>query len=270
MYKISDVISKPVYTIYEGVQAGTIINFLYDKRNKKIKGFFIFDDDSDIEQFITVRNVYKLGNDNLLIKNRDKIQISKIDKKSILGINMVSIKGENAGEIKDVFFDEKYNVYSIETKNGVVIPVDDIINIGQDIILFDTNEKKVKVSRMKSYSKILVEDLPHIKVSILQDSELTDVPIISNNFEEKDFSIESRIMGETTSSFPPKKSLKSLTLPPKILSNPKSIIGKYAKEMVCGLNGEVIIKKGQMVTEKIFEKAQKHSKVFELTNNVSN
>lgn len=266
MYKISEVISKPVYAIYEGMEVGTVINFLYDSERKKVKGLFIFDDESDQEQYIANKNIYRLGTDNVLVKNRSKVQISKFDKTSILNLNMISIAGEDAGEINDVFFDEKFNICAVETKKGIIIPADDIINIGHDMALFDSaNGKKVNVAKMKPANRILVENLPNIKVNILEEAKFSTIPIISQNFDQTNFVEEKKIVN------PPIKEVQrnKITLPPKVLSNPKSIVGKYAKELICGINGEVIIKKGQMVTEKIIEKAQKHSKLFELTNNVN-
>ncbi len=263
MYKVSETISKPVYTIYEGIEVGTILNFLYDNKLKKIKGFFIFDDESEIEQYITSKNLYKIGEDNLLIKNRNKIQISKFEKRSILNLDLISLNGESAGEIKDVYFDEKFLVSSVETKKGVIIPAKNIVNIGQDVAIFCNNEQKVNIARMKPISKILVENLPNIKVEILEENKLPNIPIISNIVDSENFVKENKMIGQKIEE--PKR---KISLPPKILSNPKSIIGKYAKEMICGINGEVIIKKGQMITDKIYEKAQKHSKLFELTNSI--
>lgn len=265
MYKISEVISRPVYTIYEGAQVGTVINFLYDNISKKIKGFFVFDDTSDQDLYVNSKNIYKLGSDNLLVKNRNKIDISKFENKGILNLNMISVVGENAGEVKDVFFDDKFNICSVETKKGVIIPAKNIINIGLDVVIFDNDDNKVNVARMKPINRILLEDIPNIKVSILEETKLSTIPIISSNFDQTNFVEEKKIISQPIKEIAKNK----LILPPKILSNPKSIIGKYAKEMICGLNGEVIIKKGQMVTEKIVEKAQKHSKLFELTNNVN-
>lgn len=34
MNKVSEIISKPIYTIYEGIKVGTIINFLYNNSQK--------------------------------------------------------------------------------------------------------------------------------------------------------------------------------------------------------------------------------------------
>ena len=258
MYKISEVISKPVYTVYEGIKIGTILDFAYDNKYKKIRGFFIFDDESDGESYIEARKIYKFGSDNLLIKNRNKVQIPKLDKKSILNLSLISIEGDNAGDINDVYFDEKFKATAIETKLGVIIPADTLISIGQDSAIFDINDKKINIARMKPASKIVVEELPNIKVKILEEDKLATVPIVSSK-SENNFSIPK--IGEAK---PVAK--KNITLPPKVSSNNNSILGKYSKDLLCGLNGEVIVKKGQLITEEIYKKAQKHSKLFELMN----
>ena len=78
--------------------------------------------------------------------------------------------------------------------------------------------------------------------------EETGFPIISNNFNESNFSKGRKIEGT--------------------FSNPKSILGKRANKTILGLNGEIIVKDMQVITEKIIEKAKKHSKLFELTNSI--
>ena len=45
-------------------------------------------------------------------------------------------------------------------------------------------------------------------------------------------------------------------------------MGKRANKTILGLNGEIIVKDMQAITEKIIEKAKKHSKLFELTNSI--
>lgn len=264
MFKITEVISKPIYTIYEGENVGTINNFLYDYKSQKIKGFFIFNDDSEKDFFVKKNKIFTLGQDYLLVKNKNSIKKSEIEGNNLINLQVVTLDGENLGEIIELFFDENYIVNSIETNKAIIIPAKSIINIGENIVIIDNSPKKINISRMKPIQRILDKDIPEIKVSILEESKLATIPIISKNFNENNFSNENKIMGNSIK----ETFKKTLILPPKILSNPKSIIGKYAKELLCGLNGEIIIKKGQMVTEKIYEKAQKHSKLFELTNNV--
>lgn len=262
MFKITEVISKPIYTIYEGEKIGIVNNFLYDYKTQKIKGFFILNDDSENEFFIAKNKIFTLGQDYLLVKNKNSFQISEIKGKNLINLQVVTLDGENMGEIIELFFDENYIVHSIETNKAIVIPSKSIINIGENIVMIDNSQKKINVSRMKPIQRIFDKDITDIKVSILQESKLATVPIISKNFNE--ISNENKVIGNSIK----ETFKKQLVLPPKILSNPKSIIGKYAKELLCGLNGEIIVKKGQMITEKIYEKAQKHSKLFELTNNV--
>lgn len=258
MFKVVDVISRPIYTMYEGVFVGTIINFIYDEKLKKVRGFFIFDDESESEHYIMSKNIYKIGEESILIKNRSKIQVSNFEKKSILNMKIVAVDGSWVGEIRDVFFDEKFKVIALETKNNVIIPIEYIIRIGQDIIIFDANEKKVNIARMKPATKILVENLPNIKVSILEESQLAMSPILS--VVNSDLNKKDVFSGRA---FQPEK--RSALLP-KSLNNPRAIIGKNAKETLIGLNGEIIVKKGQLITERIYENAKKHSKLFELAN----
>ena len=48
MQKLSQIISKPVFSLYEGLWLGTIINVCINFSSRKIKGFFVLSSDENV------------------------------------------------------------------------------------------------------------------------------------------------------------------------------------------------------------------------------
>lgn len=266
MFKTSQIISKPVVSLYEGQSLGTIKNFVYDKKTSKIKGFFVFDDESEIgEHFIQTSKIYSIGENAIIVKNLDALSSTFFENHSeedVINKKAMGVSGEDFGNIVDVVFDEKFLVSNFETSNCVSIPSNKLLSVGKDVVFF--GEKSINISNFKPKTKISVSNLPEIKVSILNTS--ASVPIISNNFNEANFVGGKKIEGVFDESF----KRNEISFPKKILSNPKSVIGKHANKTIYGLNGEVVVRDMQIITDKIYQKAQKHQKLFELTNSVEN
>ena len=261
MYKISDIISKPVFSLYEGINIGTIKSFWYNERTKKIKGFFIFDDETEAhEHFVPINKIFSIGENCLIVKNIKSIiaQIN-VDENVIMNLSAITTAGADLGKISDIYIDENYEVKAFETTKRFVAPAEKLVNIGRDVVIFDFNEVPIKISRLKPISVISSVDLPEIKVSILNDSS----EIISKNYSQNDFKKENKI----ESSFKERQK-QEIGLPKKLFVNQKTIIGKRANKTVIGMNAEVIVKDMQIITDKIYQKAKKHSKLFELANAV--
>ena len=267
MQKVSQIISKPVYSLFEGALAGTVKNFLFNPKTKKISGFFVFSDESENEFFLATNKIYSIGEDSITIRNLNDLEISQggfNDPEKIVTNDALTIKGDCLGKIVDVFFDEKFSALVFETSSGVAIPSSLLLSVGEDAAIFDL-ESTASITKFKPKNqKIVVQNLPEIKVSILEEED-AGFPIISNNFNESSFSKGRKIEGTFEISKPKKT---EITFPKKLVSNPKSILGKRANKTILGLNGEIIVKDMQAITEKIIEKAKKHLKLFELTNSI--
>ncbi len=57
---------------------------------------------------------------------------------------------------------------------------------------------------------------------------------------------------------------KKLELPPIINLSPSYYLGKVATKTLLGINNELIIKEGTVITKPIFDKAKRHNKINEL------
>lgn len=263
MFKVSDIISKPIYSIYEGINIGTVNDFVISSNHKKILGFTFLDDESEINNsFVPVNKIYGFGINCLTVKNNNFSSYINFDNlEKIINKEAISISGESLGKIIDVYFDEKFLISSFETSQKTIIPINTLAKIGKDAVFFDFNEKKVKISRFKPKNEIMLSTVPEIKVSILQKEPSSTIPIISNNFDENSFSNEKRIDGQQEL-----KTNFEIAIPKKIITTKDGALGKICNKTIFGLNGEVIVKDRQIITEKIIEKAVMHGKLFELKN----
>lgn len=259
MFKISEVVSKPVFSIYEGARVGTVSNFILDISKKKILGFCFVDEEMEFSVgFIASKDIFSLS-EALIVKNLGLTSPLSLDEQTIMNQPAISVSGEDLGKISDIFFDEKFNVLSFQTTKKIVLPAASLVRMGRDAVFFNTLEKKFVVSKVKPREKIEIKDLPEIKVSILTES----IPIISSNYSQESFATENKIEGEKQF-----KTRTEIQFPKKV--GPSSeIIGKTANKTIVGLNGEVIVKDMQIITAEIYEKAQKHGVLFQLENAVS-
>lgn len=258
MFKISEVISKPVYSIYEGTKVGTVSNFILDFSKKKIVGFCFVDEEMEFScGFIASKNVFSL-NEALVIKNNELTAPLSFEEQTIMNKPAISVSGEELGNVSDIFFDEKFNLISFETTKKILLPAALLVRMGQDAVFFNTLEKKFTLSKVKPKEKIEINNLPEIKVSILTES----IPIISSNYSQESFANENKIEGEKQ--FKTKTEIQF----PKKVGAFNEIIGKTSNKTVVGLNGEVIVKDMQIITAEVYQKALKHGVLFQLENAV--
>ena len=118
-----------------------------------------------------------------------------------------------------------------------------IVSVGQDAVVFSL-DKKVKISSFKPKAKFL-NNVESLKVSILN---------------EKTQSTEFAIIGDGNTVVK-----ENLYIPKKIMQNPNFLIGRTVSDFIKTEKGEVIINRGERITEKTIAKAKIHNKIYELS-----
>ena len=71
MHKLSTIISKPVFSLFEGVWVGTVLDICLN--NGKIGGFFVLSSDEENALFIKGKDISTIGEDIIVIKNVEKL-----------------------------------------------------------------------------------------------------------------------------------------------------------------------------------------------------
>ena len=249
MYKLSSIISKPIFSLFEGMWLGTITDVCLNAG--KIKGFFVLHSDEENISFISKKDIYKIGEGAIFVKNVSKLSFAICEKLNLINKKAITIEGVDLGNINEVFFDEKFYVLSVQTNFGVLLPYEKIVNIGEDSVIFSLLENKIKISSFKPKSNLFKKEVPDIKVSIMEETQ------------PKIFTSELISIGEVKSETI--LGNKSVTIPKKIMQNPNFLIGRTASNSIRTESGEVIIKEGQTITEKTISRAKIYNKIFELS-----
>ncbi|MBQ3047668.1 MAG: PRC-barrel domain-containing protein [Clostridia bacterium] len=243
MNLLSEIVSKPVLNLYTGKIEGTVSSIVFDDNYKKIRYLKIFDKDEE-EYSIDSSKIYSVGKNSVVIKNSEALilninQISNKDNNPI-NTNIYTTTGDWLGKLTDIQFNERFEVENF-ISNENKIQQKNLVNIGENIIV-NTSDKQIKLNNLK----------PKIKNQMVSTQNvITIMPKIENPTIENKPKMNYKISQGFT--------------PQKIVSNSNFLIGRKALKTIYGLNHEIIIKKDNLINEKILDIAKKHSKIMELT-----
>ena len=223
MSKISEIISKKVISLFEAKYVGTVLNVVIEDNLRKISGFVVLDNDDDAKYKLSLKDVYNLSYDECIIKNESVLEDIILDDYNSNPINKecFTINGEYLGKVADVEFNNSI-IENLILDNGSYIGVSSILT-NNEILIVNSEKKNIKKCTLAPKKKKLF-NTDKIIVKIQEDI--------------------------------PKKTEKQL-IPPRFVA--KSLIGKIAINTIIGLNNEIIIKKGEQITNKVLEKARLHN-----------
>lgn len=236
MYKVSELISTPVISIYESSYQGIIYNILFDLKAKKCKNICVLDENNSIQKSLKYSEIYQISNECIFIKNESQIEPdcnSDIeDKKYInpLNVKIFDLSGKFIGKCIDIELDSKFNIVSIFSSSGKIIKSVEIFNWSKSAIII--HDKVQSLSKFKPTTKILPTTTHNNKVLILEQQSTT-----SQQIENKE----------------------------KIITDFKFLIGRKLKKDIVSINGEIIAKNGNTITKDIVNKASFYGKLVELT-----
>ena len=100
--KLSEIIGKQVFVIYDAKFLGTVHDVAFDDKYKKVLGFYFFDQDEN-EYYLKTQNIFGL-NDYITIKNSSKITNNFLLDKPLspLGKQVVGINGQDYDFLSDI------------------------------------------------------------------------------------------------------------------------------------------------------------------------
>lgn len=236
MNKISDLISMPVISMYEGNHIGIIYNMLFDCKLKKCKYITILDEKENIPKTIHINNIYKIGKECVFIKNEECIELSCCnDNELFTYINPINMKvynlnGESLGTCIDIKLNQNHSIEEIIINNSKTINSNEIFNIGKKIILINNNS--LTLSKFKPKTKInKIENNNDNKVVILNNNDIKEKKYEQNN---------------------------------KIITDSRFLIGRILNKDIISFNGEIIAKNGSVINKEMINKASTHGKLIEI------
>ncbi|HBO48739.1 MAG TPA: hypothetical protein DD614_02730 [Clostridiales bacterium] len=232
MYKISDIISTPVISLYEGEHIGIIYNIMFDYRQKKCNFACILNENDNIPRLIKFKDIFKIGNDCIFIKNLTCLDLETNCEKEMeentnpINLKVYNLSCEFLGTSHDIIVDDNFRISQIVLNNGKIIERNDILNIGKSTIIVGSD---VSIQKFKPVVKsIKIQNSPK-KVMILSDF----------------------INSETNTQN-------------KIITDFRFLIGRILSQDVIALNGEMIARKDSIVTKDIVNKASSYGKLVEI------
>ena len=242
MYKLSEIFSMPVISLYNGQVEGIVKNAILDKKLRKIKYFFVIGtNDFDEEQIFSVNSIFKIGKDAIIVKNTSCLELysnfePQLTSNNPINLNAYTIDGTKLGKIHDVFFDEKYNVQSLQLSNNEIITIDEIASSSSNVLLIHNKDSKINISKFSDQKK----------PKLIKTEE--PVTILRANFNQTNN----------------EKTAQQTILPSKITSTVNFLVGRIVTQNLYSQSKEVIAKKGSQITLKTIDCARKNGKIKEL------
>ena len=222
MEKLTDLISKNIYCLSSGQKIGFILNVNFDEDYKKIKSLIFVDDESGEEGLVDA-NCVLLGGENVFVKSaQDLIYGAPLENASPIGKLVFTDVGGECGRVKEVFLN-KFRAESF-ISDKLAFSSKQISFVGQDAVILGKRKKKGNF-----FKRQLLSEHP------------TNETLVS------------------ITALPAQKELPSM--PFRISSDPKNLIGKMATKDIFGLNNELIIKKFEIITQKKINEIKKHNKL---------
>ena len=228
---ISEIISKPILSLYEGELLGNIRKIHFDKTHKKIKSFEILND-QDICYNLSPKHIYTVGKNAITIKNKQNLILSLNEdspQNQVLPLNVkvYSLQGEYLGLAVDYSFDEKYTLSSIILDNQQLISINDIASCSTNSIVTYTNNQQVNIKSFRY--RISNKTSNQSKVKVMPKLFASFNKIASSASRKNDF-----------------------------------IVGRICTKDIVDNNNNIIVKQNSTITEQTLAQASSKNKLQEL------
>lgn len=234
MKTLSNLIGKPIISIYNGKTEGYVKNILFDTKLNKICFLQFFDDKTQEEKLLPAKNIFNVGQDAITIKNNSVILLDTINTSnyaSPVNYEVYTIEGNKVGKIIDIELENTNNVKRLILQNKTHLLTNQILQIGENIVFLKNSQNKVTVNNFKDKTKI-TKSKQNIKVELQNNTSLT-------NYQK----------------------------PNKLLGNYDFLIGRKNSKNIYADNGALIVKKQTKITTLVIEMVCKYGKLKELASN---
>lgn len=234
MWKVSNIISSFVVSVFDGQVEGVVNNILFN--NKKQAKYLIISRNDEEFLVLDTKDIYKLGNNTVIIKNSSVLNLMDSKEQEIkdcfspINSIVVNINGDFLGYVIDINLDEKFNIISLDSQENKTVNLKQILNLSESaIIICSENKKAPKLSQFKQKEKI-------------------------------------EIINKNTNNLPVKILEKTSTiLPNRSVANFNFLLNRKVSKNIMNFNGEIIIKENQIINSKVLDIARINGKIRELT-----
>ena len=229
---LSELLQKPILSLYEGELLGNINKVFFDKNKNKIKNFKILNDD-DVSYYLEPKSIYSIGKHATTIKNKQSLVLSlNIDENNLcllpIDVKVYSLQGEYLGIVKDYTFSEKFELENLILDNQQLINISDIASSSTNSIVVYYSQERVNISNFRYRIKHKSSNSNKVKV----------LPKLFASFNKI-----------------------ALNTP---ASKDNSIVGRVCTKDIVDNNKNIIIKQNSTITEQILAIASSKNKLQDL------
>ncbi len=250
MNKLSNILGRPIISLYNGQIEGTIINASFDKKMQKIKYLLILnepietttDDVLNEIKVLPTKEVYNIGQDAIVVRNNSCISNYSSLEPNIQYMNPINaevytVLGTRLGKILDINFDDSFNVISCAIDNDTNILIEKLAVLGDGLVLMQDKDKVVSINRFNIKKPKIKETNEPIK-------------ILRNDISLDKHTINLDKM--------------PTALPLKITGSADLLLGRVVTQTLYNHSKEIIAKKGSIITANTIKSAKQNGKIKEL------
>lgn len=270
--KFSFLLSKNVLSLFNGSNEGVVIAGYFDEKLKKLNyiGISSQDDNTLADEYVlNVKNIYSIGQDAITIKNNSLLDLKDtliIDDYTPINSFAYLTNGTFIGKVNDVTLDNKFNIESYTIEN-TEISSSKVASHSKGTIIFYDENFNVKIEKFKPSSKIKLAEngkntnnLPKtIFMPIFKNDEINKYET-NNDFLTENLKSD-KIDEKIQKNIEINANLEKIE---RLTANSNLLIGKKITKTISTPNGELIGKKGNIVTNKTIILATAHQKLREL------
>lgn len=156
---LSELLQKPILSLYEGELLGNIDKVFFDKSKRKITALEILNEEG-LSYCLHPKHIYTLGKNAITIKNKQNLTLSlneDTSTKNILPMNVkvYSLQGEYLGVVQDYSLNEKFDLENIILDNQKLIPISEIASCSSTsmVVYYYDEHINIKAFRYKIQHK---------------------------------------------------------------------------------------------------------------------
>jgi uncharacterized protein YrrD len=208
MRRVTEILSKPIISLYEGKTEGTVKNVVFDKNLNKVLWLILFDDKELLEEtYLETSNIFKVGEHAIVVKNGEAItpNITKTNGVQNNPINyfVYTVGGNLVEKVSDVLLDDNFNTVMIELKNKEQIPPDKFFVAGKDALILqdETNPISIQAVKQKKIPKPKKEDaLQKVQILSVDNKEsvkLEEPPLLITQEQKEPNMTKNKLVNQT-------------------------------------------------------------------------
>lgn len=173
MKKISDLISKSVYSLSSGAKIGYVLNVEFSSSLDKLLEVIVVDNETEMEGKVEIGQLV-FGQDAIFLKNTSSLSYGyENNYTNPIGKHVFDKKGNNLGVVKDIVIQGKKVVYII-TEKLTFAPKNICVNGFDALIVFGKKQKEPVFNFKNKFSNEQLVKIPEtVNASIMTPAKIT-------------------------------------------------------------------------------------------------